>query len=228
MGLVSLLFSFNGRIKRSQYWIGTIGVNLVNWLVMFSTSFANNIALGPQAKDPAAAFAAASSQAALMVPISLAATWIALALQVKRFHDRGQSGWWTLLPLVPLVFIVSNVFTAIGQQWPAERLLGSMGMPLLALLVISLGFFINLGCLPGTDGPNKYGDPPGSPRSPSSDPLMPSGPQAQAAFSLGSAEAAMERAIAEKSRAAPAPARTARPAVAAAPTGASFGRRPAR
>jgi uncharacterized membrane protein YhaH (DUF805 family) len=234
VGLVSLLFSFNGRIGRTQYWVGTIGVNVVNWLVMFFTSFANNIALGPQGKDPAAAFAAASSQAAIFVPLSLAGAWIALALQVKRFHDRGQSGWWTLLPLAPLVFIISNVFTAISEQWPAERLLGSMGMPVLALLVISLGFFINLGCLPGTDGPNKFGEGPGSgaPGAPSSDPLKPSRQPAQAAFSLGSADAAIERAIAEKARHAPAPVKSARPAAAApaATSGASasFGRRPAR
>jgi uncharacterized membrane protein YhaH (DUF805 family) len=233
VGLVSLLFSFNGRIKRSQYWLGTIGVNVVNWLVLFSTSFGNAMALGPNGKDPAAALAAASAQAAIFLPLSLAATWIALALQVKRFHDRGQSGWWTLLPLAPLVFMISNVFTAFSGQWPIERLLGSMGMPLLALVLISLWFFINLGCLPGTDGPNKYGDPPGSPPSTRTDPSPNGRPQPQAASSLGGAEAAMQRAIAEKSRVAPAPTRTARPAVAAASaatTGApaSFGRRPAR
>ena len=231
MGLVSLLFSFNGRIKRSQYWLGTIAVNMVNWMVLFMSTSANLAAA--QAKDPAAQLSALASNSALMLPVSLAVTWAALAIQVKRFHDRGQSGWWTLLPLAPVVFIIMNVVTAIGASWPVERLLSSMGMPVLALLVICIGFFINLGCLPGTDGPNKYGDPPGSPRSPGSDPLKPSRPQAQAAFSLGSAEAAIERAIAEKSRVAPAPVKTARPAMAAAPaatTGApaSFGRRPAR
>jgi uncharacterized membrane protein YhaH (DUF805 family) len=230
VGLVSLLFSFNGRIKRSQYWLGTIAVNVVNWMVLFMSTSANFAAA--QAKDPAAQLSALASQSALMLPLSLAVTWAALAIQVKRFHDRGQSGWWTLLPLAPVLFVIMNVVTAVGEGWPIERLFSSMGLPLLAFVVICIGFFINLGCLPGTDGPNKYGDPPGSPRSPSSDPLKPSRPQTQAAFSLGSAEAAIERAIAEKARAAPAPARTARSAVAAAPgpTGApaSFGRRPAR
>jgi uncharacterized membrane protein YhaH (DUF805 family) len=230
VGLVSLLFSFNGRIKRSQYWLGTIAVNMVNWMVVFMATSANFAAA--QAKDPAAQLSALASNSALMLPVSLAVTWAALALQVKRFHDRGQSGWWTLLPLAPIVFMIMNVVTAIGAGWPIERLFASMGMPFLAFMVICFGFFINLGCLPGTDGPNKYGDPPGSTPSGRFDPTPSGRPQAQAAFALGSAEAAIERAIAEKSRVAPASVKTARPAVAAAPapTGApaSFGRRPAR
>ena len=230
MGLVSLLFSFNGRIKRSQYWLGTIAVNVVNWMVVFLTTSANLAAA--QAKDPAAQLSALASNSALMLPVSLAVTWAALAIQVKRFHDRGQSGWWTLLPLAPVAFMIMNVVTAIGAGWPIERLFSSMGLPFLAFMVICLGFFINLGCLPGTDGPNKYGDPSGSPPSARTDPTPSGRPQAQAAISLGGVEAAMERAIAEKSRVAPAPAKTARPAMAAAPapTGApaSFGRRPAR
>ncbi|HET9230584.1 MAG TPA: DUF805 domain-containing protein [Vitreimonas sp.] len=228
MGLLSLLFSFNGRIKRSQYWLGTIAVNVVNWMVVFMSTSANLAAA--QAKDPAAQLSALASQSAIMIPLSLAVTWAALAIQVKRFHDRGQSGWWTLLPLAPFVFMIMNVVTAIGAGWPVERLFASMGMPFLAFMVICIGFFINLGCLPGADGPNKYGDPPGTPPSARTDPSPNGRPQAQAAFSLGSAEAAIERAIAEKSRVAPAPMKTARPAVAAVPTGApaSFGRRPAR
>ncbi|HYD72689.1 MAG TPA: DUF805 domain-containing protein [Candidatus Binatia bacterium] len=233
MGLVSLLFSFNGRIKRSQYWLGTIAVNMVNWMVLFMTTSANLAAA--QAKDPAAQLSALASNSALMLPVSLAVTWAALAIQVKRFHDRGQSGWWTLLPLAPIVFIIMNVFTAIGEGWPIERLFSSLGMPLLAFVVICIGFFINLGCLPGTDGPNKFGDPPGAPPSARFDPAAPSGrPQPQAAFSLGGADAAMERAIAEKSRVAPAVVKTARPATAGGPAPATagapagFGRRPAR
>jgi hypothetical protein len=168
-----------------------------------------------------------------MIPLSLAVTWAALALQVKRFHDRGQSGWWTLLPLAPVVFMIMNIFTAIGEGWPIERLFASLGMPFLAFMIICVGFFINLGCLAGTDGPNKYGDPPGSPRSPSLDPSPRPGKQGQATSSLGGVEAAMQRAIAEKARQpAVASARTARHAVAAAPAAAGaptgFGRRPAR
>ena len=33
--------------------------------------------------------------------------WIALAINVKRYHDRNKSGWWVLILLVP----------AIGSLW---------------------------------------------------------------------------------------------------------------
>ena len=29
--------------------------------------------------------------------------WIGLALGVKRWHDRGKSGWWVLIALIPIV-----------------------------------------------------------------------------------------------------------------------------
>lgn len=231
MGLISLLFSFNGRIKRSQYWLGAMAVGAANSMLTFWTASASFSAA--QTKDPGAQLSAVLSQSALLLPLSIAVTWAALAIQVKRFHDRGQSGWWTVLPLVPIVFMIMDVITAVSENWPIERLFAALGMPLLALIVICIGFFINLGCLPGTDGPNKYDNPTGSPPSARTDPNAPrGGPQSQAAISLGGVEAAMERAIAEKSRVAPAPVKTARPAMAAAPATAGaptgFGRRPAR
>jgi uncharacterized membrane protein YhaH (DUF805 family) len=237
VGLLSLLFSFKGRVNRSQYWLGTIGLNLVNWAVMFAMSMGNM--LSAQSKNPAVALSAMSSQNALLLPLSLAVAWSALALQVKRFHDRGQSGLWTLLPVAPVVFVMMNAVSAVFEQWPAERLFSSLALPLLALLVVSLGFFINLGCLPGVDGPNKYGDPPG--RGGAFAPTAPSAPSANgnapsaAASSLMSAQSAIDRAVAERARARanPVPAAPRAPTpLQPAPAGAhatagSFGRRPA-
>jgi len=240
VGFLSLLFSFKGRVNRSQYWLVTIGVNVLNWVVMAMMSVGNIMA--SQGKTPAAALSAMASQNAVLFPLSIAVGWAALAVQVKRFHDRGQSGLWTLLPIAPVVFAVMNVISAIGEGWPPERLFGSMGLPLLALLVISIGFFVNLGCLAGTDGPNKYGNPPGS--GGAFTPSMPTAPSgkanssAAAASSLFGAQSAIDRAVAEHARAQASPPAAPRPASApagmraplqpapvAAPGG-SFGRRP--
>jgi uncharacterized membrane protein YhaH (DUF805 family) len=238
--MLSFLFSFNGRIGRGPYWLGTIGVNLLNWLVVFASAMATQ-ATSTADKNPVAALSALSSQLAITLPLSLAVTWSLFALQVKRFHDRGQSGWWTLLPLAPIVLLVMNIVTAVAENWPPEQLLGSLGWPFLALIVISLGMFINLGCLPGTTGPNKYGDPPGGGfTSPTPAPQAPDGrsPAKPSAAFLESAEKAMDRAIAEAARQpqAPRPGAPARhatpmaqPALARAPVGTpTFGRRPTR
>ncbi|QGZ93912.1 DUF805 domain-containing protein [Terricaulis silvestris] len=227
MGLVSLLFGFNGRINRAQYWLGTIGVNVVNWVVMLAMAGTSAV---PAEKNPAAALAAASSQLAMILPLSVGVAWIAMALQVKRFHDRGQSGWWSLLPIAPVLLMVGNVFAAIAEQWPAERLFSSMGLPFLALIVISVGFFVNLGCLGSKDGPNKYDHTPGKGGggpvfAPGGAPSGASG----AASALFGAQSAIDRAVAEQARAAATP-RVAPVAAAAARAAApgSFGRKASR
>lgn len=235
MHLVSLLFGYRGRVNRAQYWLGTIAVSVVNWIVMVAILATSTM---PADKNPAAALAAASSQLALVLPISFGLSWIAFALQVKRFHDRGQSGWWSMLPAAPVFFMMMNLFSAVSEQWSVDRLMGSLGMPMLALVVISLGLFVNLGCLPGTQGPNKFGDPPGS--APSSVPPVrpsaaPAAPKAAPVMSLGGAESAMERAIAARAQApqtqAPkvSPLAQQRPAMPprGAPSPGGFGRRPA-
>jgi uncharacterized membrane protein YhaH (DUF805 family) len=231
VGLVSLLFGFKGRINRLQYWVGSLGVGVGAVIVLFSVS----LALAPQpgaSKD--AVLTAAPLMLIMMGLVGIVMGWAGMALQVKRFHDRNQPGWLVLLPLLPMFGLMSTVISsALAGHMPAQ-LFAAAQPYVLALWAINFFFFINLGCLAGTDGPNKYGDPPGSPPTTRSDPSPRGRPQAQAAFSLGSAEAAIERAIAEKARVAPAPAKAARPAVAAAPaaatTGApaSFGRRPSR
>lgn len=216
VGLVSLLFGFQGRINRSQYWLGTIGLNVANYVVMFIVSMSNIFAIGAQGKNPALVLSALTSQLAVVGALSLVTMWCGCALQTKRFHDRGQSGWWAALPMAPMFFIVGNIVTGIAAHWPPERMLSSMGLPVLALLVIGIGLFINLGCLPGTSGPNKYGDPPGSGLggafTPSPSTPIPGAPAgngtAAAASSLFGAQSAIERAIAENARVQPATART--------------------
>ena len=40
-----------------------------------------------------------------MVPqvLVLPLAWIGLAVSVKRWHDRGKSGWWMLIAFVPVI-----------------------------------------------------------------------------------------------------------------------------
>ena len=35
--------------------------------------------------------------------VLIVAFWISLAIAVKRWHDRGKSGWWVLIALVPVI-----------------------------------------------------------------------------------------------------------------------------
>jgi uncharacterized membrane protein YhaH (DUF805 family) len=68
---------------------------------------------------------------------------------IKRLHDRDKSGWWLLLfYLVP----------ALLNEMSNTSMLFS-----LASLAISIWAFVELGCLRGTAGPNKYGPDPLAP-----------------------------------------------------------------
>ena len=80
-------------------------------------------------------------------------SWIsALAIGIKRLHDRDRSGWWIV------VFYFGPAVLAAAQN-------SSDGV--LAWLVLGLGAFavsiwslVELGFLRGTSGPNRFGPDP--------------------------------------------------------------------
>ena len=73
-----VLFSFKGRLNRKPFWLYQIGVALVTSVPFF---------LG-------------GGWLAAILEL-----WAQAALGVKRAHDRGRSGWFVLVLLVPLVQI---------------------------------------------------------------------------------------------------------------------------
>jgi uncharacterized membrane protein YhaH (DUF805 family) len=88
---VRVFLSLEGRISRSTYWLGTIGIYTV---VLMGGIIA-------------AAFGASTSEGenrtiALLL-IGLVTGWPLFALQVKRWHDRDKSGWWIFISSVPVV-----------------------------------------------------------------------------------------------------------------------------
>ncbi|MBL8022530.1 MAG: DUF805 domain-containing protein [Leptospirales bacterium] len=93
-GLVELLFSFKGRATRTQYWLAHLA--LVGLLI-------GTIAL----MGLAGAFAKDSDKGdyalLLLIPAGIAYFWINLAVSVKRCHDRGKSGAFVLINLIPYI-----------------------------------------------------------------------------------------------------------------------------
>ncbi len=82
----SLLFSFDGRINRAKFWSGLIVVWIVPWFLMAIALALNSWALGW-----------------IAVVVYILTIWPALAIHIKRWHDRDKSGWWVLIALIPLV-----------------------------------------------------------------------------------------------------------------------------
>lgn len=229
MSFLSLLFSVRGRINRLQYWLGTFAVYGASWAAMLLGGLLS-IAAVPRDAGKEGAFGVLISLMLLAIPIFGTAFWCYTALQIKRFHDRGKSWLFVLLPfaLATPVFAMPLAGAAVG----APTIGAGMTQPFIwLLLAISVWYFVELGCLPSAKGPNKYGDPPGgglgagAPQAPA----QPNAPVARPAAALGGAELAIERAIAAQKLSAAASASAIPPRRAPAGSGApGFGRRVAR
>jgi len=85
------LFSFDGRLGRQSYWLRALllwGVNIVA-IILFAVGGDAGTATIPLLLGGIALY--------------IAAFMASLATTVKRLHDRGRSGWFMLIALIPLV-----------------------------------------------------------------------------------------------------------------------------
>ena len=81
-----------------------------------------------------------------------------LANGARRLHDRGTSAWWLLLFMVlPMLLSLPGQllkYSADEHAQFAGAALALLGLP------FSIWGFVVMGCLQGTDGPNKFGADP--------------------------------------------------------------------
>ncbi|UKE49818.1 DUF805 domain-containing protein [Xanthomonas translucens] len=82
---------FSGRSRRKEYWMFTL-LNIVVITVLMVL-----MGVGGQNGTGALSMVAVS----LLVLYSLAVLVPSIAVQVRRFHDQGKSGWYVLLGLIP-------------------------------------------------------------------------------------------------------------------------------
>jgi len=82
----SLMFSFEGRINRKPYWMYFLAVIVTN-IVVAGLAVMLGDTLGM----------------VILVPYIVFLVWTAIAVQVKRWHDRDKSGWWVLINLIPFI-----------------------------------------------------------------------------------------------------------------------------
>ena len=196
--MLSLLFGFHGRINRAKYWFGSLLIGFAGFLAIgLLLAIASGGAVDAKTKGQQLAIFGAC--ALMLAPVLALMAWSGFAIQVKRFHDRGRSGWLASLPLVVGTAMMLTLLGAIAGQTPPLALVAQVEPYAGVLWLINLAFFIDLGCLPGKQGPNRYGDQPGlsgmSKPSPSAG--QPSPGSKPAGASLGM-QAAMERAIAQR------------------------------
>ena len=133
--LIEGLFSFEGRMRRSEYWLVSIGLGVVK----VPLTMLGNLA---------------GSESALIVRVllELMFLWPGLALMVKRGHDRNRPAIFSI-GLQPVLFVVAFVFAAFPD--------GGVKYAALAVLAVLMVYtLVEFGCLDGTQGPNRYGRSP--------------------------------------------------------------------
>lgn len=146
-----LFFGFEGRINRAKFWLATLVSTLVGIAVEAARAAAGWLGASDDFGHPVL------SQT-LCFGFELALWLSCLAVAAKRLHDRDKSGWWLLaLYVAPiagffLAYLVGSMNSEVGGL--AVRLC------ILAVFAFFIWFFVELGCLPGTRGYNRYGRDP--------------------------------------------------------------------
>ncbi len=97
MSITQMLFSFDGRIRRRDYWLYAIGSGIVIGILINVVMMALGGPVDPTTQQP--------NMTAVLVALLLyiPALWIGLALQAKRWHDRDKGAIWLLINLLPII-----------------------------------------------------------------------------------------------------------------------------
>jgi uncharacterized membrane protein YhaH (DUF805 family) len=171
------LFRFEGRINRAKFWLSLpillclmtcimlmmlIAMEYAVYLTALTQPHGSakiNVSLGI---DELIRMLGRASHLSLSLrdAISLAGNligmpivmWIMLAVSVKRLHDRDRSGWW-IMP-----FFVLPCFNNSIPDWFGESIFMA---PLdIALFILGIWGFIEMGFLRGTSSTNQFGPDP--------------------------------------------------------------------
>jgi uncharacterized membrane protein YhaH (DUF805 family) len=182
MGVGHYLFSFSGRANRAKQWalliVGLV-FSIVYGVVFGVTGAGAALAEAVQNKTMAAFFHSPQLHSFLLVccVLVLVMYYIVLAVTTKRLHDRNKSAWWLLvfyvLPIVlniPTYMMLPQYLHMMQEamvaaqnnlpppQQPPQSALATIGNG--AATIITLWAFVELYCLPGTSGSNRYGPDP--------------------------------------------------------------------
>ena len=95
-----LLFSYDGAIGVKQFWMGLLSGLASTLLLAAGLGLLLGIGFGVFSVPP---YLQERVIIAASVVIAAYAVLTQLAVTVKRCHDRGRSGWWCLLTLIPVV-----------------------------------------------------------------------------------------------------------------------------
>ena len=144
-----LFTSLEGRINRKPYWIGTLILVLINVVLTVALGALLVFGIG---MDPAAA------GDALSLLLTLIMFALSVPIVVKRLHDRNKSAHHAWLLYGPAILFITA--DAAGMTDIATKPHALVYVLAVATVSTAVWFFIELGFLRGSAGPNRYGPDP--------------------------------------------------------------------
>jgi uncharacterized membrane protein YhaH (DUF805 family) len=141
--LLEFLFGASGRINRAKYWRSLLILGVAGMFVGVILLTAAGIA----------------TPLFIIMVVMVFIPWLmwGLAIHTERLHDRDKSAWWLVvfygLPAVLVGLAEAAWFSGLAGTVPHYVL----NILSLASFALTLWGFVEIGCLRGTAGPNKYG-----------------------------------------------------------------------
>ncbi len=149
MGLIELLFGFRGRVGRGGFWLAA-----AIWFGVLALAVGIVLSKGTYA-------AAVGAMILAYLPVLVSA----VAVGMKRLHDRDKSAWW-LLPFYGAPLATPTLVALVTDLGGAG--IAGVAMALSAFgyaaLAVALWATVELGMLRGTVGANRHGPDPVAPR----------------------------------------------------------------
>ena len=90
------------------------------------------------------------------IPMTFFFGWCYSAVAIKRLHDRDKSGWW-MIPFTVAIGLYGQFGHWLAGSWAATFI----GWPVFICFIWGL---VEMYCLKGTRGPNRFGPDPRAPR----------------------------------------------------------------
>lgn len=174
--IVALYATTEGRIPRKTFWLGILGIVVVNLVISFLIFPLVGLGM-PSAEAIVAAQSDPAALSALMSGAMQASGWGSLilfvifaypmyAIYLKRRHDRDNNGLDAIIFLG--VIAVTLLMQALGFAYTVTDV-GGVSIPTpsmifsilgIVMLVYSIYMLVVCGFLRGTAGPNQYGPDP--------------------------------------------------------------------
>lgn len=146
------LFGFDGRIRRSDWWIGGLLTGFVGVLVLGAFRFGTSGPAGPFQSETGV-YVRLVVEAVLIAPFA----WIQTAIWVKRGHDLSIPAW----PLITFqIFAFLSAYVPLALPVATHGIMGMHPIAAAVDITYGAGFIfcvIVLGFIPGKAGTNRYG-----------------------------------------------------------------------